>query len=119
MTLIFCLKHTLTLEDDVDVWLAKLVQGGYIPSAFHLTTHILQLYCQFLCVLKFLIASLKVCVLKVSLLQLMWYNSRDSVIMTLTVGKTICESPLTLYILPHERLAAEARVHIVYSISTQ
>ena len=29
MTLIFC----LTLEDDVDVWLAKLVQGGYIPSA--------------------------------------------------------------------------------------
>ena len=28
MTLIFCLKHTLTLEDDVDVWLAKLVQGG-------------------------------------------------------------------------------------------
>ena len=29
MTLIFCLKHTLTLEDmiDVDVWLAKLVQG--------------------------------------------------------------------------------------------
>ena len=38
--LIFCLKHTLTLEDDVDVWLAKLVQGGYIPSAFHPTTHI-------------------------------------------------------------------------------
>ena len=37
MTLIFCLKHTLTLED---VWLAKLVQGGYIPSAFHPTTHI-------------------------------------------------------------------------------
>ena len=35
MTLIFCLKHTLTLEDDVDVWLAKPVQGGYIPSAFH------------------------------------------------------------------------------------
>ena len=33
MTLIFCMfKHTLTLEDDVDVWLAKLVQGGYIPS---------------------------------------------------------------------------------------
>ena len=31
---------TLTLEDDVDVWLAKLVQGGYIPSAFHPTTHI-------------------------------------------------------------------------------
>ena len=40
MTLIF---YTLTLEDDVDVWLAKLVQGGYIPSAFHPTTHILQL----------------------------------------------------------------------------
>ena len=39
MTLIFCLKDTLTLEDDVavDVWLAKLVQGGYIPSAFHPT----------------------------------------------------------------------------------
>ena len=35
MMLIFCLKHTLTLEDDVDVWFAKLVQGGYIPSAFH------------------------------------------------------------------------------------
>ena len=34
------LKHTLTLEDDVDVWLAKLVQGGYIPSAFYPTTHI-------------------------------------------------------------------------------
>ena len=33
MMLIFCLKHTLTLEDDVDVWFAKLVQGGYIPSA--------------------------------------------------------------------------------------
>ena len=30
MMLIFCLKHTLTLEDDVDVWLVKLVQGGYI-----------------------------------------------------------------------------------------
>ena len=30
--LIFCLKHTLTLENDVDVWLAKLVQGGYIPT---------------------------------------------------------------------------------------
>ena len=28
MTLIFC-----PLEDDVNVWLAKLVQGGYIPSA--------------------------------------------------------------------------------------
>ena len=57
MTLIFCLKHTLTL----DVWLAKLVQGGYIPSAFHPTTHIpiaeADFYCQFLCVLKFLIAS--------------------------------------------------------------
>ena len=51
MTLIFCLKHTLTLEDDVHVWLAKLVQGGYIPSAFHLTTHIpiaeADFYCQF------------------------------------------------------------------------
>ena len=61
MTLIFCLKHTLTLEDDVDVWLAKLVQGGYIPSAFHPTTHIpiaaADFYCQFLYVLKFLIAS--------------------------------------------------------------
>ena len=34
--------HTLTLEDDVDVWLVKLVQGGYIPSTFHLTTHILS-----------------------------------------------------------------------------
>ena len=32
MTLILCLKHTLTLEDDVNMWLAKLVQGGYIPS---------------------------------------------------------------------------------------
>ena len=41
MTLIFCLKHTLILEDDVDVWLVKLVQGGYIPSAFHPTTHII------------------------------------------------------------------------------
>ena len=50
MTLIFCLKHTLTLEDDVDVWLAKLVQGGYIPNAFHPTT-------ANFCVLKFLIAS--------------------------------------------------------------
>ena len=40
--LIYSLKHTLTLEDDVDVWLAKLVQGGYIPSAFHPTTHILS-----------------------------------------------------------------------------
>ena len=30
MTLIFCLKHTLTLEEYVNVWLAKLVQGGYI-----------------------------------------------------------------------------------------
>ena len=38
MTLIFCLKHTSTLEDDVNVWRAKLVQGGYIPSAFHPTT---------------------------------------------------------------------------------
>ena len=27
--------------DFVDVWLVKLVQGGYIPSAFHPTTHIL------------------------------------------------------------------------------
>ena len=36
MTLIFCLKHTLTLEDDVDVWLAKLVQGGmYSPYSYH------------------------------------------------------------------------------------
>ena len=41
MTLIFCLKHTLTLEDDVDVWLAKRVQDGYIPSAFHPTTRII------------------------------------------------------------------------------
>ena len=54
MTLIFCLKDTLTLEDDVDVWLAKLVQGGYIPSAFHILSNF---YCQFLCALKFLIAS--------------------------------------------------------------
>ena len=57
MTLIFCLKHTLTLDiDDVNVWLAKLVQGGYIPSAFHPATHIpiteADFYCQFLCVLK-------------------------------------------------------------------
>ena len=59
MTLIFCIKDTLTLEDDVDVWLAKLVQD--IPSAFNPTTHIpvteADFYCQFLCVLKFLIAS--------------------------------------------------------------
>ena len=49
--LIFCLKHTLTLEDVVDVWLAKLVQDGYIPSAFHPTTHIpiAEAECQFLC----------------------------------------------------------------------
>ena len=49
------------LEDDVDVCLAKLVQGGYTPSAFHPTTHTpiteADFYCQFLCVLKFLIAS--------------------------------------------------------------
>ena len=43
MMLIFCLKDTLTLEDDVDVWLAKLVQGGYIPFAEA------DFYCQFLC----------------------------------------------------------------------
>ena len=64
MTLIFCLKHTLTLED---VWLAKLVQGGYIPSP---TTHIpiteADFYCQFLYVLKFLIAIYLCLVLKVS-----------------------------------------------------
>ena len=59
MTLIFFLKHTLTLEEYVDVivWLVKLVQGGYSPSAFHPTTHIpfteADFYCQFLCVLKF------------------------------------------------------------------
>ena len=57
MTLIFCLKHTLTLEDDVDVWLPKLVQGGYIPSAFHIPITEADFYCQFLCVLKFQIAS--------------------------------------------------------------
>ena len=49
----------ILFEDDVDVCLA--VQGGYIPSAFHPTTHIpiteADFYCQFLCVLKFLIAS--------------------------------------------------------------
>ena len=56
------LKLTLTLEDDVDVWLAKLVQGGYIPSAFHPTTHILSQRPTFIAnfcvpVLKFLVAS--------------------------------------------------------------
>ena len=39
VTLIFYLKHTL--KTMCMWWLAKLVQGGYIPSAFHPTTHIL------------------------------------------------------------------------------
>ena len=52
MMLIFCLKHTLTLEDDVDVWFAKLVQGGYIST--HIPIAEADFYCQFLCVLKFL-----------------------------------------------------------------
>ena len=50
MTLIFGLKHTLTLEDDVDVWLVKLVQGGYIPLSQR------QTFIANFCVLKFLMA---------------------------------------------------------------
>ena len=60
MTLIFCLKHTLTLEDDVDVWLAKLVQGGYIPSASdhpYYSYHRGRLLLPIFCVLEFQIAS--------------------------------------------------------------
>ena len=45
VTLIFYLKHTLTWKMMWmwrTGWLAKLVQGGYIPSAFHPTTRILS-----------------------------------------------------------------------------